>query len=45
MSNADIYVDYLLVATGQASATNLSAMLDHKLSHDQFAKVLSEKEF
>ena len=38
----DIYIDYLMVSTGQVSATGLSRMLDSSLSHDQITRMLSD---
>lgn len=41
----DLYTDYLQVAFGQASATGLSELLDHAISHDKFTRLLSNNEF
>ncbi|MEK6482603.1 transposase, partial [Catalinimonas sp. 4WD22] len=41
----DLYTDYLLVSTSQASATGLSRMLDGELSHDKITRFLSNEEF
>lgn len=41
----DLYTDYLQVCVGKASATNLSAMLDHSLCHDKFTDLLSKNNF
>lgn len=41
----DIYSDYLIVNQGQATATNLSAMIDNRLSHDSITRSLSAKEY
>ena len=38
----DIYVDYLMVSTGQVSATGLSRLMDSAFSHDQVTRMLSE---
>lgn len=41
----DLYTDYLLVSTSQASATGMSRMLDGSLSHDQITRFLSGEDF
>jgi len=41
----DLYTDYLLVSTSQASATGMSRMLDGGLSHDQITRFLSKQDF
>ena len=41
----DIYTDYLLAGCGQATATGVSAMLDHRLPHDYFSDMLSQEGF
>lgn len=38
----DIYIDYLMISTSETSATGLSALLDHQVSHDQITRMLSE---
>jgi hypothetical protein len=37
----DIYTDYLICSFGQASATGLSRLLDHQISHDAVTRFLS----
>lgn len=41
----DIYSDFLILNQGQASATNLSALLDNELSHDAVTRFLSGPDF
>lgn len=41
----DLYTDYILVSTGQASATGMSRMLDEELSHDRITRFLSSEDF
>ena len=41
----DIYSDYLIAQTNQATATGLSHLLDGSLSHDQITRFLNRKEF
>ncbi len=41
----DLYTDYLQVAFGQASATGLSELLDHSVSHDKITRLLSNNNF
>jgi len=38
----DLYVDYLMVSTGQVSATGLAALLDDTFSHDKVTRMLSQ---
>ena len=38
----ELYIDYLMVSTGQVSATGLSRLLDSSFSHDQVTRMLSE---
>jgi hypothetical protein len=40
-SMLDIYTDYLICSFGQASATGLSRLLDHQISHDAVTRFLS----
>lgn len=37
-----LYIDYLMISTGQVSATGLSRLLDSSFSHDQITRMLSE---
>jgi hypothetical protein len=37
----DLYTDYLLTTPGQASCTGLSKVLDGKISHDRFTRLLA----
>lgn len=37
-----LYIDYLMISTGQVSATGLSRLMDSSLSHDQITRMLSE---
>jgi hypothetical protein len=39
----DLCTDYLISTTGYARATELSAMLDGEMSHDQMTRFLSER--
>jgi len=39
----DIYTDYLICSFGQASATGLSRLLDHEISHDAVTRFLSSE--
>jgi len=39
----DLYTDYLISTFGKATATGLSSMLDHEISHDQVTRFLSER--
>jgi hypothetical protein len=41
----ELYTDYLIASSGQATATGLSAVLDHEISHDQVTRFLSEREY
>jgi hypothetical protein len=41
----DIYSAYLIVNQGQATATNLSSLIDNRLSHDSITRALSAKEY
>jgi DDE superfamily endonuclease len=41
----ELYTDYLMCTSGQATATGLSAMVDGEMSHDQVTRFLSEKEY
>jgi hypothetical protein len=38
----DLYTDYLLMATGQVTATGLSQLLDGAISHDKITRALYE---
>jgi hypothetical protein len=40
----DLYTDYLIVSTGQASATNLSRLTGGTISHDKITRLLSSEE-
>ena len=40
----DLYTDYLISSMGQASATNLSRLLNGAVSHDSVTRFLSESE-
>jgi hypothetical protein len=42
-SMLDIYTDYLICSFGQASATGLSRLLDHEISHDAVTRFLSSE--
>jgi len=41
----DIYTDYLITQTDQATATGLSQLLEGAISHDQVTRFLHQKEF
>ena len=41
----DIYSDYLIAQTHQATATGLSSLLEGSLSHDQITRFLNQNEF
>lgn len=41
----DLYVDYLMVTFGQATATGLSDLLDGDVSHDGITRMLSAEEY
>jgi len=41
----DLYTDYLLVSTGQTTATGMSSMLEGSLSHDKITRFLSKRDF
>jgi hypothetical protein len=38
----DLYVDYLMVSTGQVSATGLAALMEDAFSHDKVTRMLSQ---
>jgi hypothetical protein len=38
----DLYVDYLMVSSGQVSATGLSELVDGTVSHDKITRLLSQ---
>ncbi|MEM7374016.1 MAG: transposase [Bacteroidota bacterium] len=38
----EVYIDYLMISTGQVSATGLSRLVDSAFSHDQVTRMLSE---
>lgn len=38
----ELYTDFLIISTGQTSATNLSRMVDNKVSHDKVTRFLRE---
>lgn len=40
----DLYTDYLQVALGLATATNLSKIVDNDVSHDQITRMLANLE-
>ena len=40
----DLYADYLLSSFGQTTATGLSAILDHAMSHDKITRFLANAE-
>ena len=42
---AELYTNYLVVVNGQATATGLSAILDNKISHDKFTRMLASGKF
>lgn len=37
-----LYIDYLMISTGQVSATGLSRLMDASFSHDKVTRMLSE---
>lgn len=37
----DLYTDYLMATNGLATATHMSAVLDHQISHDRITRLLS----
>jgi hypothetical protein len=41
----DVYSDYLIAQSNQATATGLSKILDGDLSHDQITRFLNRNEF
>jgi len=41
----DIYTDYLIVQNAQATATGCSELLDNKIKHDSFTRLLSSKQY
>lgn len=41
----ELYTDYLISVSGQATATGLSAMMDNEISHDQVTRFLAREEF
>ena len=41
----ELYTDYLIVVNGQATATDLSAVLDEEISHDKFTRMLASGQF
>lgn len=41
----DLYSDYLLITDRYATATDLSAILDGRISHDKITRFLNEEEF
>lgn len=41
----DLYTDYLLVSTGQTTATGMADMLEGTLSHDKITRFLSGRDF
>ncbi|MEM6348572.1 MAG: IS701 family transposase, partial [Bacteroidota bacterium] len=38
----DLYIDFLLSSTRQASSTMMSAVLDSEVSHDQITRMLAD---
>ena len=40
----DLYTDYLIASPGKATATGLSAVLNHELKHDYISDFLSQKD-
>lgn len=44
-SHLDLYIDYLQVIQGSATATGLSRMVDGAVSHDQLTRLLTNNEF
>lgn len=45
MNMVDLYTDYLLSSFSQTSATGLSSLVDHEISHDQITYFLSSRNF
>ena len=43
-TDLDLYTDYLISATGQTSATGLSALLENAVSHDDVTRFLNHSE-
>jgi hypothetical protein len=41
----DLYTDYLIVNNGKATATGLSRILNHGISHDKITRMLSQSNF
>jgi len=41
----ELYTDYLISNSGAATATELSAMMNNEISHDQVTRFLSSDEF
>jgi hypothetical protein len=41
----DLYSDYLLITDRYATATDLSGILDGRISHDKITRFLNEEEF
>ena len=41
----DIYTDFLIVQTNQASATSCSDLIDNTIKHDRFTRLLSRSNF
>ena len=41
----EIYSDYLVTSFGQTTATGLSSLLDHAVSHDQITRFLSKHDY
>jgi len=41
----DIYTDHLIVQNSQATATGCSDLLQNKVKHDSFTRVLSSKQY
>ena len=39
----ELYTGYLIVVNGQATATGLSDILDNKISHDRFTRMLANR--
>ena len=39
----DLYSDYLITSFGQTSCTQMSRMLDNKISHDKATRFLANK--
>ena len=38
----DLYTDYLVASFGSTTATDMSKMLNHALSHDQISRFLNQ---